>query len=109
MTDNMCVLVTGSDGFIGRHLVPYLTERGFRVIAASRLAAASGSFDAVTLPDLAKPFDWKPLIENCDAIVHLAGIAHTHAPEELYVNVNHLATGALANAAVQLGKHLVFI
>ena len=25
------VLVTGSDGFIGRHLVPYLAERGFKV------------------------------------------------------------------------------
>ena len=36
MNDQSTVLVTGSDGFIGRHLVPYLGARGYKVIAASR-------------------------------------------------------------------------
>jgi nucleoside-diphosphate-sugar epimerase len=36
MNDPTTVLVTGADGFIGRHLVPYLAARGYRVLAASR-------------------------------------------------------------------------
>ena len=40
MSDQLTVLVTGSDGFIGRHLVPYLATHGYRVIAASRSAFA---------------------------------------------------------------------
>lgn len=110
MTDDTTVLVTGSDGFVGRHLVPYLAGHGFRVIAASRSSATSGeNISAAELPDLSKPFDWTPLLEQCHAVVHLAGIAHTDAAELLYVAVNHRATEALANAAARLGKHLVFI
>lgn len=104
------VLVTGSDGFIGRHLVPYLVERGFKVIAASRSAAASGSnIGAAALPDLSRPFDWAPLLKQCDAVVHLAAVAHRPANDELFDQVNHRATGALAEAAARLDKHLVFI
>ncbi|WP_024512331.1 NAD-dependent epimerase/dehydratase family protein [Bradyrhizobium sp. ARR65] len=110
MTDNTTVLVTGSDGFIGRHLVPYLASHAFHVIAASRSAAARGdNITAVGLPDLSTPFDWTPLLEQCDAVVHLAGIAHTYADEDLYDLVNHRATQALARTAAELGKHLVFI
>jgi len=110
MTEKTTVLVTGSDGFIGRHLVPYLGEHGFKVIAASRSAAASGSnISAAPLPDLSNSFDWAPLLERCDAVVHLAGIAHTYADEALYDLVNHRATETLAGNAADLGKHLVFI
>lgn len=31
------MLVTGSDGFVGQHLVRYLAERGYGVTAASSL------------------------------------------------------------------------
>jgi nucleoside-diphosphate-sugar epimerase len=111
MNDQTTVLVTGSDGFIGRHLVPFLAAQGYRVIAASR---ATSSFEganivAVQLPDLSVPFDWQPLLQQCDAVVHLAGIAHTFADEDLYDRVNHRATEALAQAASRSGVHLVFV
>lgn len=111
MNDQITVLVTGSDGFIGRHLVPYLAARGHRVIAASRRALAFDGPNIVTaqLPDLSKPFDWQPLLQRCDAVVHLAGIAHTFADEDLYDRVNHQATERLAQAAFQCGTHLVFV
>ena len=94
MNDKISVLVTGSDGFIGRHLVPYLAAQGYRVIAASRNAPAFDDPNIVfaRLPDLSTPFDWQPLLQDCDAVVHLAGIAHTFADEDQYDRVNHQAT-----------------
>ena len=35
MSSETTELVTGPDGFIGRHLVPYLDAQGYKVIAAS--------------------------------------------------------------------------
>lgn len=43
-------------------------------------------------------------------MIHLAGIAHTFALDDLYDRVNHQATAALARAASKLGtKQLVLI
>ena len=112
MSDKSRVLVTGADGFVGRHLVPFLAQRGYTVVAASRAAALfdSPNIISVKLPDLSKPFDWSPLLEQCDMVVHLAGIAHKFALDDLYDRVNHQTTAALAHAASGLGiKHLVFI
>jgi nucleoside-diphosphate-sugar epimerase len=111
MNNQTTVLVTGSDGFIGCHLVPYLAAQGYKVIAASRIPAPSQRPNIVTaqLPDLSMWFDWQPLLQQCDAVVHLAGIAHTFANDELYDRVNRQATEALAGAAFRHGAHLVFV
>ena len=75
MNSKTSVLVTGSGGFLGRHTVRYLAALGYKVIAASRIASDFGSPNiiAVRLPELSEPFDWQPLLEGCDAVVHLAG------------------------------------
>lgn len=111
MNDRITVLVTGADGFIGRHLVPYLASLGYKVMAASRteFAVERESIAAVQLPDLSAAFDWDPLLQQCDAIVHLAGIAHKFADDVSYDRVNYRATEALAHAASRRGKHLVFV
>jgi nucleoside-diphosphate-sugar epimerase len=112
MNNQTRVLVTGSDGFVGRHLVPYLASQGYKVIAASRAAYdfEDPNIAAVPLPDLSVPFDWRPLLQQCDAVVHLAGIAHQFAADDLYDLVNHRATAALADAAFRFGtNHLVFV
>ena len=111
MNDQTTVLVTGADGFIGRHLVPYLAAHGYTVVAASRTVAAfeGRNIISVALPDLSLPFDWQPLLKNCDVVVHLAGIAHRFAHEHQYDLVNHRATAALARAAFLCRIHLVFV
>jgi UDP-glucose 4-epimerase len=110
MTTKPTVLVTGSDGFIGRHLVPYLAAQGYKVIAASRSAAVEGpNIVSARLPDLSGEVDWAPLLRGCDAVVHLAGIAHTNAPDAPYDRINNQATAALSDAVSRSGAHLVFI
>jgi nucleoside-diphosphate-sugar epimerase len=111
MNEKTSVLVTGCDGFIGRHLVPYLAAQGHQVIAASRVAHGFESPNIVfaRLPDLSAPFDWQPFLHDCRAVVHLAGIAHTFAKEDQYDRVNHQATARLAQAAHRCGTHLVFV
>jgi nucleoside-diphosphate-sugar epimerase len=111
MNNQTTVLVTGSDGFVGSHLVPYLAAQGYKVIAASRtrFSLDGPNIVAASLPDLSKPFDWQPLLKRCDTVVHLAGIAHTFAEDDLYDRVNRRATEALADAAFRAGAHLVFI
>lgn len=106
------VLVTGADGFVGRHLVPYLASRGYAVVAASRATTSFNNPDvaSVPLPDLSRLFDWQPILDQCDAVVHLAGIAHKYADDTFYDRVNHHATSALARALSRgAPKHLVFI
>ena len=112
MNDQAIVLVTGADGFIGRHLVPYLAAQGYKVFAASRTTAPAfrdPNIVAVPLPDLSMSFDWQPLLQQCNAVVHLAAIAHISANDELYDRVNHRATAELAQAAFRCGTHLVFM
>jgi nucleoside-diphosphate-sugar epimerase len=111
MNDQTTVLVTGANGFLGRNLVPYLAARGFKVIAASRTAVAfeSSNIVATQIPDISAPFDWQPLLRQCNAVVHLAGIAHTRADAGVYDRTNHQATDALAHAASRSDAHLVFV
>jgi nucleoside-diphosphate-sugar epimerase len=112
MNDRIRILVTGSDGFIGRHLVPHLAQLGYHVVAAARgKATVEGpNMVGVRLPDLSQPFDWSPLLQQCDVVVHLAGIAHKFAVDDLYDRINHKATAELALDASRCGvKHLILI
>lgn len=112
MNDQIRVLVTGSDGFLGRHLVPYLARRGYRVIAASRSARRFEDPNVVgaRLSDLSQPFDWEPLLRKCDVVIHLAGVAHKLVAENLWDRINHRATAELSLAASSCGiKHLILV
>ncbi len=112
MSNAKRVLVTGAGGFVGRHVVTYLASSGFEVVAASRApyVCDRANVTHVLLPDLSEPVDWSPLLQNCHAVVHLAGIAHKQVPDEMHDLVNHRATAALADAAVACGvDHLIFV
>lgn len=112
MSDQSRILVTGADGFVGQHLVPFLATQGYTVVAASRAPATFENPNVVNveLPDLSKPLDWSPLLNQCDVVIHLAGIAHKFALDELYDRVNNQSTAALARASSRCGiQHLIFV
>ncbi|MET4445555.1 nucleoside-diphosphate-sugar epimerase [Bradyrhizobium sp. GM2.2] len=106
------VLITGADGFVGQHLIKYLAGQGFTVLAASRSLpkARREGIKHIRVPDLARRFDWRSLLSQCDAVVHLAGVAHRSASELSYNLVNVQGTALLAQAARDAGtKHFVFV
>ena len=76
----MKVLVTGSSGFVGRHLIGELTRAGHSVCTVDRTTGRSSDspLRGVYLIDLCdRPKDQAMLaVEQPDAIVHLAGWAH---------------------------------
>jgi len=100
----MRVLVTGANGFVGRPLTRALSEAGYDVRAAARDVSgilSATNVEPVALPDLSLPVDWRPLLRDMGAVVHLAGIAHVsnEIAEERYDTVNRVATKSLALAA----------
>jgi len=82
------VLVTGANGFIGRHLCPFLAGNGCAVTALSRRAFSPQDFEAidpssmrgrirpVIIPEMSPKTDFRPHCETMDCVVHLAGRAH---------------------------------
>ncbi len=109
------ILVTGASGFVGRAVVAALASQGSAVRAAVRRPPQRPFVDGVEVvahPDLAQAFDWHPLLEGADQVVHLAGIAHAGrgVTSKLYDQINRRATARLAAAAARAGvAHFVFV
>lgn len=62
----MTVLVTGAHGFVGTALCAALKARGTPYVAAVR----------ETVGNIGPATDWRPALQGCDVVVHLAGLAH---------------------------------
>lgn len=110
----MRVLITGASGFVGQALTQALAGRDFPVRAAARHPADIPSIaqvEPVYLPDLGSGPDWTPLLQDIDAVIHLAGIAHAGPgiADDVYDRVNRAATETLAQACAARNIRLVFI
>jgi nucleoside-diphosphate-sugar epimerase len=96
------IALTGATGFIGRHLLRALSERGYRVRVLLRrpVEVPEGASGAV-VGDLARPMNMAAALTGVDAVVHSAGLAHamSGAPEDDFRNSNTEATRKLADAA----------
>lgn len=71
----MKVFLTGGTGFVGRHLVRALTDRGDRCVVVSRKAERVWTHEAVEQIQASptRPGPWQQVLGTCDAVVNLAG------------------------------------
>ena len=94
------VLVTGAEGFVGRHIVPALLANGWSVRRVVR--KPTGREDEVVIGSIGPKTDWQRALVGVEAIVHLAARVH-HSNEEdaveLYSDVNLHGTLNLARSA----------
>lgn len=116
--DHKRILVTGSDGFVGSHLVEHLLEEGYDV----RAFVFYNSFNSWgwldTLPETVKrsldvfagdvrdPHGVKKAMTGCDAVMHLAaliGIPYSYHSPDSYVDTNVKGALNILQAARELG------
>nr|BAJ49152.1 UDP-glucose 4-epimerase [Candidatus Caldarchaeum subterraneum] len=67
----MKVLITGSEGFVGRHLREYLGGRGYVVVGADISSGADIRMDVTDFDSVLKTFEQN----RFEAVVHLAAVA----------------------------------
>ena len=107
----MKVLVTGSGGFLGRHIVEALARRGHAVRAMIRPNSAIPSWSAdveVVRVDLRAPGDLRPALAGVDAVIHAA--AATSGSEDAQFASTVMATENLVKAMLaSQTKRLVLI
>ncbi|HKY69464.1 MAG TPA: NAD-dependent epimerase/dehydratase family protein [Gammaproteobacteria bacterium] len=116
---NKTILVTGADGFIGRHLCRTLSENHYTLKVAThhlhpQLSIPNTPF---VVGDIDETTDWQEALQGVDTIIHLAGIAHKNAKKERgtspvnpYFQTNVLGTENLAKQAIAAGvTNLIFI
>ena len=114
------ILLTGANGFIGRHLCQRLVSRGYAVRAALRsiepdTALLPAVVEQVAVGTIDGKTDWQEALQGVDCVVHLAARVHvmkeTHDdPIHAFRQVNSAGSERLARQAAQAGvKRLVYL
>ncbi len=107
----MLALVTGSNGFLGRHLVRQLLARGHAVRALVRPGSDASAVDSraeVVRGDATDAGALRRALEGCAVVHHLAGIRRASRRED-FLAVNAGSTRLLLEACVAVGTCRRFV
>jgi nucleoside-diphosphate-sugar epimerase len=77
----MTILITGASGFVGRHVVAALVQRSIKTRVVCRPATEyhfhDHNIEVTRLTGLGTAAqDWVDVVDQCDAVIHLAARAH---------------------------------
>ena len=118
------IFVTGSDGFIGSHLVEELVSQGFRVKALCQYNSFNSwgwldSFSENQLNEIEivsgdiRDFNGlKSLMQGCDSVMHLAAliaIPYSYSSPESYIDTNVKGTLNVVQSARDLNMKRVLV
>lgn len=102
------ILITGSNGFVGSHLVDKALEKGFKVYAAvrrsSELTYLKDKAISLIYLDYSDPISLKHSLSelgHLDYVIHNAGVTLA-AKDHIYDQVNNQYTRSLLNALIGL-------
>lgn len=112
MSGNWKILITGSTGFIGRHLISDLlaNQPDVEIVAALRQQTSDlpKEVEQFVLGDFLEKPDWEQALQGCDYIVHLA--AQTSSDKQHIQEMNVDLTQDLVVAGIEAGiKKFVFL
>jgi 2-alkyl-3-oxoalkanoate reductase len=105
------ILVTGGNGFVGRHLVQALQSRGHTVrvlaLADEDTRELEHSGVAVYRGDIRRPQTLGAPMAGAEAVLHLAAMMDVWRPMRDYHAVNVVGTGNVCRAALSAGVQRV--
>ncbi len=107
----MRILVTGSSGFLGRHVARFLASDGAHDVTGFDLRPSPDGSLATLEGDLCDPGAVREAVRGTDAVVHFGGVGDiylaTERPE-LAAQANVVGTTNVAVAAAQAGARVVY-
>ena len=117
MHNNLNILVTGADGFIGSHLTEMLVSKGFKVKALSQYNSFNNwgwlekinCLDQIEVlsGDIRDPYFCKKIMQGVDIVYHLAAliaIPYSYEAPDSYVDTNIKGTLNICQAAKDNGN-----
>jgi nucleoside-diphosphate-sugar epimerase len=109
----MKIFVTGGSGFVGQHLLRRLIAEGHAVLGLARSDRAAGLITAAggqaVMGDLAAltpggaPPRWTSVLNECEAVIHVAARMEFWGPDAGFRRDNYVPTVALHQAAAAAG------
>ena len=103
------ILITGSSGFVGSHLVSEFTKLGYEVVGVSRTQHVNSN----VICDISGDTDWADILEHVDIIIHCAATVHqmdlSKNDVNIYQHLNVDGTLNLAEQAKESVKRFIFL
>ncbi len=102
--NELSVLITGANGFVGSRLCRLITVKGYRVIAGVRKTADLSLLEGINVEfrygDVTDKDSLPDMVNGVDYIIHNAGVVKAKKVETFY-NVNEKGTVSLVEATIK--------